>query len=109
MQKYSEQFRSEMIRKMTGAGAVSALRLSKECGVGQPTLSGWLGEAKLKAVIKVSKSSPAKRWTIAEKLRVLMDAAAAGEKVRKVAERFFDEKDSTRRIWCVSKPTFPRA
>lgn len=82
MQKYSEEFKTEMVRKMTGPGAMSALRLSKECGVGQPTLSGWLREAKVRAVKKASKNGPVKRWTAAEKLRVVMAAAAAGEEGR---------------------------
>lgn len=86
MQRYSEEFKEEMVRKMTGPGAMSALRLSKECGVGQPTLSSWLRQAKLRAVKKSGKQS--KRWTAAEKLRVVMAAAAAsgsglGELLRK--------------------------
>lgn len=79
MQKYSEEFKGEMVRKMTGPGAMSAARLSKECGVGQPTLSVWLKKARLRAMRKPSMSGSAKRWTAAEKLRVVIAAAAAGD------------------------------
>lgn len=47
--------------------------------MGQPTLSGWLRQAKLAAMGKAPKKGRAKRWTPAEKLRVVMAAAAAGE------------------------------
>jgi transposase len=80
--QYSEEFKEQMVRKMTGPSKMSANRLSQECGVGQPTLSKWLREAKVSAMTTSTKSRSRKRWTAAEKLRVVMAAAAAGEEGR---------------------------
>lgn len=80
--QYSEEFKEQMVGKMTGPSKMSANRLSQECGVGQPTLSKWLREAKVLAMTKSAKSRSRKRWTAVEKLRVVMAAAKAGEEGR---------------------------
>lgn len=77
--KYSEKFKEKMVEKMTGPAAMSALRLSKESGVGQPTLSGWLRRARIAPMSMKRKPGRPKRWTAQEKLRVVLAAAAAGE------------------------------
>jgi len=79
--KYSERFKAEMVKKMTGPGAMSANRLSKECGVNQPMLSSWLRQAKVLPMATKRPGRP-KQWTAAEKLRVFGAAAAAGEEGR---------------------------
>lgn len=76
--KHSEKFKEKMVAKMTGPSRMSANALSKECGVGQPTLSKWLRDAKVPAMAK-KKPSGSKRWTPEEKLRVVLAAAAAGD------------------------------
>lgn len=40
--RYSDGFKEQMVRRLVGPDAVSALALSREVGVGQPTLSRWL-------------------------------------------------------------------
>lgn len=82
MQKYSEKFKTEMLQKLTGVGAISARRLSMECGIAESTLSGWRSQAKLGAMAKAPNRVGTRRWTPAEKLRVVMAAAAAGEEGR---------------------------
>ena len=77
--QYSEEFKEQMVRKMTGPSKMSANRLSQECGVRQPTLSKWLREAKVSTMTKSTKGRSRKRWSAAEKLRVVMAAAGAGE------------------------------
>lgn len=77
--QYTEGFKEQMVRKMMGPSSMSANRLSKECGVRQPTLSRWLREAKVSAMSKPKERTSRKRWTAAEKLRVVMEAAATGE------------------------------
>lgn len=77
--EYSERFKAEMVQKMMGPSAMSANRLSKENGIGQPTLSRWLREAKLEVMTRSPKSAVRKRWTASEKLRVVLAAAGAGE------------------------------
>lgn len=77
--KYTEKFREEMVRKMMGPSAMSAKRLSQECGVGQPTLSKWLKQAKLRKMS--DKEPPAsgtsrRRWSPAEKMAVVIEAAS---------------------------------
>jgi transposase len=82
---YSEKFRSEMVSKMLGPNAVSANALAERAGVGQPTLSRWLREAKMAPVSrgKQKHKGPSKRrsrqWTAAEKLRVVIEAGTLDE------------------------------
>jgi transposase-like protein len=65
---------------MIGPPAVSANQLASEVGIGQPTLSRWLREAKLAPVAKKkSRREPRKQWTPEEKLRVVGEAAHVGE------------------------------
>lgn len=77
--KYSEKFKEKMVEKMTGPSAMSAFRLSKECGVGQPTLSLWLRRARVSPMAAKAGMKRRKRWTPEEKLRVLGAAAQLGE------------------------------
>lgn len=81
--EYSETLRSEMVGKVAGPQAVSAHALSKRMGIGQPTLSRWLREAKLTGVSSGSKRAgatpggrPLERWTAEEKLRAVTSAAS---------------------------------
>lgn len=76
--KHSEKFKEKMVAKMMGPSRMSANALSKECGVGQPTLSKWLRDAKVSVVAR-KKPTGNKRWTPEEKLRVVLAAAAAGD------------------------------
>ena len=73
--KYSDKFKEKMVGKMTGPSAMSAFRLSKECGVGQPTLSTWLRKARVTPMAVKNGPKRRKRWTPEEKLRVLGAAA----------------------------------
>ena len=77
--KHSEKFKEKMAMKMTGPSRMSANVLSKECGIGQPTLSRWLREAKVPVMARKKKPTGSKRWTPEEKLRVVLAAAAAGD------------------------------
>lgn len=115
--QYSEEFKEQMVRKMTGPSKMSANRLSQQCGVGQPTLSKWLREAKVSAMTKSTKGRSPKRWTASEKLRVVMAAAAAGEAGRGELlrreglheadlERF--QRDLTEVVESSSKPGRPK-
>jgi len=78
---YSEKFKAQMVAKMLGPTPVSANALSKRVGVGQPTLSTWLRQAKMVDVTKRSKTKPGPRrtWSPAEKLRVVIEAGQLGE------------------------------
>jgi transposase-like protein len=68
---YSRKFKSRMVAKMLPPNGRSAGMVSAETGVPQPTLSKWLREAGT-----VGGMAPnAKRWTAAEKLRVVMKAS----------------------------------
>jgi transposase len=84
--EYSARFKDRMLGKLMGPGAVSATMLAKETGVPQPTLSRWLREATNPAGAAMKKIEPprprgagGKRWTSDEKVRVVMEATAAGE------------------------------
>jgi len=82
--EYAEAFRAKMVRKMLPPGAMSANALAAETGLHQPTLSRWLKEARTVGVM----DKPAKKWTPAEKLRVVVEASklsdgALGEFLRR--------------------------
>ncbi len=101
---YTEGFKSKMVKKMLGPPVVSATSLSKQVGVPQPTLSKWLKQAgvtvggmsssdeKKKAGAAVA--GP-KKWTPAEKLRVVvaaqnLEGSALGELLRR--EGLYEEQ-----------------
>ncbi|WP_420715294.1 IS3 family transposase [Corallococcus sp. BB11-1] len=76
---YTDGFKSQMVKRMVGPGAVSAAALARQVGVSQPTLSQWLREAnKLAAMTpppeekKPAVPAAPKKWTPEEKLRVLV-------------------------------------
>ena len=82
--EYSEAFKANMVRKMVGAGSMSAHALSIEMGLNQSTLSRWLRDARNVGVM----NQPPKKWTAAEKLRVVVEASklddeALGEFLRR--------------------------
>lgn len=76
MPQYSTAFKSRMLRRLLGPSAVSANALALEVGVGQTLLSRWLRESR---TVEPMTSSKKKRWTGAEKLRVLLEARGLSE------------------------------
>jgi len=76
MPEYSPAFKSRMLRRLVGPAAMSANALAQEVGVNQPLLSRWLRESR-----NVEGMSPAKKrkWTGAEKLRVVIAARGLSE------------------------------
>lgn len=86
MMRYSEKFREKMVGKLLGPGAQSATSLAQESGVSQATLSRWLREARMAPMAKKKDEkgenlprSRRKRWTAAEKIRVVKEASEAGD------------------------------
>lgn len=75
-------FRSRMVQRMVGPEAVSANALAHEVGVSQNALSRWLREARsLQGMSETPKGSKGskrskKKWTGAEKLRIVLEASA---------------------------------
>ncbi len=79
MRQYSDVFRSRMVQRMVGPEAVSANALAHEVGVSQNALSRWLREARsLQGMSKKSEGpqQSKRRWSGAEKLRIVMEASA---------------------------------
>jgi transposase-like protein len=82
--RYSEAFKSKMVRRMTGPDALSANALSLEMGIGQTTLSRWLREAssdKVSAMTntKTKKSRRPGDWAPEEKIAAVAQAATLSE------------------------------
>ena len=71
MPQYSPAFKSRMLRRLIGPSAMSANALAQEVGVPQPLLSRWLRKAR---TVEDMASSKKKKWTGAEKLRVVIAA-----------------------------------
>ena len=76
MPQYSPAFKSRMLRRMVGPAAISANALAKEVGVHQPLLSRWLRESRNVESMGASKK---RKWTGAEKLRVVLAARGLSE------------------------------
>lgn len=76
MPQYSPAFKSRMLRRLIGPSALSANALAKEVGVGQELLSRWLRESR---TVEDMASSKRKKWTGAEKLRVVIAARGLSE------------------------------
>ena len=76
MPQYSPAFKSRMLRRLIGPSAMSANALAQEVGVHQPLLSRWLREARNVEGMGASKN---KKWTGAEKLRVVIAARGLSE------------------------------
>ena len=76
MPQYSPAFKSRMLRRLVGPSAMSANALAQEVGVGQPLLSRWLRESRN---VEDMASSKKKKWTGAEKLRVVIAARGLSE------------------------------
>ena len=90
---HSEKFKSRMVSKMVGPHAISANALSRQAGVGQPTLSRWLRQARTVSGMLNSKKSrgsgkkakgPSQDWNPEEKFRVVVES-------RGLSEEEFDE------------------
>jgi len=69
--QYSEAFRTRMVRRLVGPSAVSATAMAREVGVPQATLSRWVLAA---GNVGDMTRAPTKKWTGAEKLRVVREA-----------------------------------
>jgi transposase len=85
--QYSEAFKSKMVQRMVGPGAISANRLAQEIGIGQPTLSKWLRDASgTMRDVKFDSPPPSPRsprrpedWSPEERLRAVMEASRLSE------------------------------
>lgn len=78
MKPYSEGFKAQMVKRMTGPDALSAKALGRQVGLGQSTLSRWLLEAGTLAFVK--KRDPGGRPRGArEKLRLVLEASRLTE------------------------------
>ena len=75
MKHYTTAFKARVLQRLVGPRAVSAYRLASEVGVSQVTLSRWLAAARSVPVM----TTPAKQWTGAQKLRVMMAAHGLSE------------------------------
>ena len=80
---YTAGFRANMVRRLTGPTAVSAHALAAETQVPRTTLSRWLRAASTLPGMSPHSSSDGaapkstRQWTPAEKLAVVVEAAAA--------------------------------
>lgn len=72
---YSEAFKREAVRKMLPPNGCRGTALSVELGVPKSTLFRWRQVARTMGVM----DTPAKKWTGAEKLRVVNEASSLGD------------------------------
>lgn len=81
MPTYSESFKRKIVQRVLMPGGPSAYALSKEVGIGQPTISRWVRS--FGSVVRMNNkregaASGSRRpedWTAAERLRVVSEAS----------------------------------
>lgn len=78
MRVYSTAFKNRMLQRLVGPQAISANALAQEVGVAQESLSRWLRATRNIEGMAPS-SNPKRKWTGAEKLRVVSDARGLSE------------------------------
>lgn len=71
MKEYSDAFKNRMVQRLVGRSAMSATALAADVGVPRATLSRWLLAAR--NVASMTRSTQ-KKWTGAEKFRVVTEA-----------------------------------
>ena len=76
--KYSEAFKSKMVRKMASPDGPSANALAQDVGVHQSTLSRWLRQAGRVEEMK-KRGQPSRSWSAAQKLEAVLEAASLSE------------------------------
>jgi transposase-like protein len=62
-----------MVQRLVGPDATSAIRLAKETGLPQQTLSRWLADARTLPVVS-SEKRPPRTWSVEEKARIVVEA-----------------------------------
>lgn len=81
---YSQGLKARLVRRMAGPERISAVALAREVGIGQPTLSRWLREARAagrstgatsQGDMTNKKRSIKKQWTVEDKLRILVESS----------------------------------
>ena len=75
MKQYTTACKARVLQRLVGPRAISAYRLSAEVGVSQVTRSRWLAAARSVP----SMATPGKKWTGAQKLRVILAAHGLSE------------------------------
>lgn len=76
---YTEAFKSRVVRRLVGPSAQSANAVAAEVGVAQATLSRWLVAARNVGDMRNLPRATTKKWTGAEKLRVVTEARGLSE------------------------------
>ncbi len=76
--KYSEAFKSKMVRKMASPAGPSASALAQDVGVHQSTLSRWLRQAARVEDMKKT-NQPSGSWSAAQKLEAVFESASLSE------------------------------
>lgn len=82
MMPYSERFKAQMVRRMTGPEGLSAQALSEQLGGAphQTTLSEWLRQASGEETMSKSKKSRRPQdWPADEKLKTVLEADSLPE------------------------------
>ena len=72
MAHYSAKFKTKMVRKMLPPNPISACALEEKVGVSHASLSRWLRESRM--MTPMAKYKNKKKWTTAEKLRVIVES-----------------------------------
>lgn len=84
---YSEKFKLRMVQRLASPNAPSAMSLSREVGVPQPTLSLWLRRARRLSAMKrepredtnPSEPKSPKSWSAEQKYRLVLEAATLAD------------------------------
>ena len=101
---YSQSFKENMVRRMTGRDRITATALAEEVGVAQSSLSRWLKEARNLDGMKKRNTDPnqaksTREWSEEEKLRVIVEATGLSDEELGAFLRREGLHDSQLRQW----------
>lgn len=78
-QKYSEEFKESMLKRMMAPDPVPVMQLCRETGVSDVTLYKWKNKLLGKGSSMGKKKHNQKQWSYEEKLSVVIETAAMNE------------------------------
>jgi len=77
--QYSLAFKQSLVKKMLLPGGPSAMALSKEIGISQPSLSRWVRELGQRVRPEKMGERTPEQWTSEEKVKTVLETGRLGE------------------------------
>ena len=82
MPSYSDEFKTQVVRKMMPPNSQSVSQVSKEMGISVPTLYAWKNQYRAKGYVVPAKPSRPDQWDTRSKLAAIIQTASMNEAER---------------------------